>query len=184
MQQLLNALLDRPVYLALPVLALALAVLLFPMYRLARKPSPGSTDWMRSIDPPRFTAYRIYALQWMDLLFCAVAGLCAAGLCLGAAALRTSTVFLSVSWLKAAARSLGYPALLGVMAYLLTRLMWGSPLAALCVAALSGLQTFGTEATAFLALSLFFLSFWMTAPGDSRCSSTHSGSSRPRWPIA
>lgn len=166
MQQLLNALLDRPVYLALPVLALALAVLLFPMYRLARKPSPGSTDWMRSIDPPRFTAYRIYALQWMDLLFCAVAGLCAAGLCLGAAALRTSTVFLSVSWLKAAARSLGYPALLGVMAYLLTRLTWGSPLAALCVAALSGLQNFGTEATAFLALSLFFLSFWMTAPGD------------------
>ena len=31
MQQLLNALLDRPVYLALPVLARARAVLLFPM---------------------------------------------------------------------------------------------------------------------------------------------------------
>ncbi len=165
MRQLLDALLDRPLYLALPALALVLAALTVPLYRLARKPAPGTTDWMRGIDPPRFSGYRIFALRWTDLLFCAAAGLLAAALCLAAEALRTGAA-LGLPWLRDSLYLLGSTALMGVLIYLPTRMMWGSPLAALCVAALSGLQGFGAEATSFLALALFFLNDWLTADGQ------------------
>lgn len=143
-------------------------------YFHANRPLRGTTEWIARLDPPQRRPLTVQRLRAADTLWLLLAALLAA-------ALRFAYLFfaLNLQHRENAAQILRVGvrffasrlipcAILAAALYLLLRLLFDQPLAALLCAALAGFtQNSDVAAAAMLAVSLLCLYLWMSAPPDA-----------------
>ncbi len=165
---------DSSLTLPLLILCAVLMCLSVPAYFHAMRPRIGTTEWIRRLDPPKFTPLSVRKLHWADALWTLLATLSAAAarflyyfFYLKLHHRSNAPELLAVSMRYILVRVLPC-AILALAVYLLVRTMFGKPLPALLCAILAGFtQNTASASTALLAVSLLCLYVWMSAPYDA-----------------
>ena len=146
-----------------------LSVLIIPSYFIAVRPKRGTTEWMRRIDAPKFTAMAVQKLRWSDIAWVMLSSFCAAMLRLSGYLLR----YLRRGWLQAISQhfdSLVWQrlipcAIMSALLYLLLRSMIDQPLPAICGALLGGMMQMENYPAAIIVV-LSFIFLWRFVAAD------------------
>lgn len=155
------------------VLAAAVACFGIPAYFISLRPKKGTTEWMTRIDPPHFSALPAARLRPMDAVWALLAAFSAAALQFS---LRIAALFLyhraKSELFPVVCRyltvQLALTAAFAVAVYLLLRVLFSGPKAAILLAVTGALlqgTSIGTSTA--VVLSLLFLYCWLSAPADA-----------------
>lgn len=150
-----------------------LSILIVPSYFLAIRPKRGTTEWMRRIDRPEFSALIPQRLRWSDIAWLLLSAFCTLMLRLAAYLLkylRRGLLTAISQYFETIVLYYLLPcAILTGLTYLLLRGIFDQPLPAICGAILAGtMQIENYLAAILLVLSLIFL--WRFIAADENLS--------------
>lgn len=164
---------NQPLLFWLAVLFAGVACAAVFLYFRALRPRPGTTEWIRRVDPPHYAPPAVQELGWADAVWALLA-------VLFAGVLRSFALFFGNRLYRSAdlqrvlnenlrrfAGELFFYAILAAAVYLLLRAMFGKPFPALLCAGIGGiLPGPAPEVTALLACSLLCLYVWLAVRGS------------------
>lgn len=168
--KILSGLFLQPHLLILLGAFILLTALMIPAYFYAYRPKYNSTEWIGRIDRRSFQPLTANKLNTADILWSLIVMFCAAFIwmvyCIlwrNVAQLDDPFVFI-VRHLRNAIPI----AIAALSLYLLMRLMYGKPLAAILISIVGAVSIFSQpKGIALFALSLLFLYLWICAPYDA-----------------
>ena len=167
---ILNGLLQQPSLLILLGAFIVLMALMIPAYFYVYRPKPDSTEWIGRLDRRSFKPLTAHKLNPADIIWALIAIVCACFLWMVYCILRRYEILLTdpLSFSLHHIRNTLPIALTALSLYLLQRLMFGKPLAAILISIVGSVCILSQpKGIALFSLSLLLLYLWICAPYDA-----------------